>query len=129
MSAPPSGQERRQQRPPPCFAPTPANHRRRHRRQQRPSSSAGRAFAAIAVSPAAPPAHLLSVPPLSLGGEGFDGIELEEGPDPDDILLQGEPEMLARQEEEEEYEAELAAAEAAEAASAKVESVSFFFAL
>lgn len=56
----------------------------------------------------------------------MDGFELEEGPDPDDILLQGEPEMLALQEEEEEYEAELAAAEAAAAASAKVKYLVLF---
>ena len=44
----------------------------------------------------------------------MDGIDpLEEGPDPDAILLQGEPEMLRQQEEEEAYEAELAEAAAA----------------
>lgn len=45
---------------------------------------------------------------------------LEAGPDPDEILLQGEPELLRQQQEEEDYEAELAAAEAATVAAGKV---------
>lgn len=62
--------------------------------------------------------------PLSVGGMG--GIDMDEfdpleaGPDPDAILLQGEPELLRQQEEEEEYEAELAAAAVATAATANV---------
>lgn len=51
----------------------------------------------------------------------MDGIDpLEQGPDPDAILLQGEPEMLRQQQEEEEYEAELAEAAAAAASAKKV---------
>lgn len=45
---------------------------------------------------------------------------LEAGPDPDAILLQGEPELLRQQQEEEDYEAELAAAEEASVAAGKV---------
>lgn len=65
--------------------------------------------------------RLPALRPLSIGGEGLDGIDpLEEGPDPDAILLQGEPEMLRQQQEEEDYEAELAEAAAALASAKKV---------
>lgn len=45
---------------------------------------------------------------------------LEAGPDPDAILLQGEPELLRQQQEEEKYEAEVAARAAATASAKKV---------
>lgn len=74
--------------------------------------------------------RLPALRPLSVGGDGFDDIDpLEEGPDPDAVLLQGEPELLRQQEEEEAYEAELAAAAAALAAVKKVKTEFFFFLL
>lgn len=65
--------------------------------------------------------RLPSLPPLSLGGMDMDDVDpLEAGPDPDAVLLQGEPETLRQQQAEEEYDAELAAAEAATASAKKV---------
>ncbi|CAM9293265.1 unnamed protein product [Ectocarpus sp. 13 AM-2016] len=67
------------------------------------------------------PRRCRSLQPLGLGGmdEMEDMDPLEAGPDPDEILLQGEPELLRQQQEEEDYEAELAAAEAATVAAGK----------
>lgn len=51
----------------------------------------------------------------------MDGIDpLEAGPDPDAVLLRGEPEILREQQEEKEYEAELAEAAATLASAKKV---------
>lgn len=103
---------RRRQHPHSCFISTTTSttserRQQQQQRQRRPSSSPS-SYRVVGEGA-----------PLSLGGmDDIDIDPLEAGPDPDAVLLEGEPETRRQQQEEEEYEAELAAA-AASAASAK----------
>ncbi|CAN0059821.1 unnamed protein product [Ectocarpus fasciculatus] len=113
MTTPALRQRRRRQMFMPAVASssssTPAGHQRRR------TSSGGREVSLPC------PRRCRSLQPLGLGGmdDMGDMDPLEAGPDPDAILLQGEPELLRQQQEEEDYEAELAAAEAATVAAGK----------
>lgn len=115
----------RRQQPHSCFIPTATTtttttgERQHQQRQRRPSlrswpssSSSSSSYRGVGAGTATP---------LSLGGmDDLDIDPLEEGPDPDAVLLQGEPEMLRQQQEEEEYDEELAAAAATTASAKKV---------